>query len=96
MGLQSELVLMPVLPTMGVEWKVERGEPLYPGCRSQMLEDGLGECVKAELLGGVGSRVEYAVVNLGVRDGEEEVIGEALLGPRANRKGARFPVNDSP
>jgi hypothetical protein len=52
--------------------------------------------VKAELLGGVGSRVEYDVVNPGVRDGEEEVVAEALLGPRTNRKGTRFPVNDSP
>ena len=79
-----------------MEWEVERGEPLYPGCRSQLLEDGLGECVEAELLGGVGSRLEYGVVNPGVRDGEEEVMAEALLGPRANRKGARFPFNDSP
>ncbi len=36
------------------------------------------------------------MVNPGVRDGEEKVVAEALLGPRTDHKGTRFPVNDSP
>ncbi len=79
-----------------MKWETERGEPLYPGRRSQLVEDGLGECVKSELLGGIESRVKYVVVNPGVRDGEEEVVTEALLGPQTNHKGLGFPVNDGP
>ena len=40
--------------------------------------------------------MEYIVVNPGARDGEEKVMAEALLGPRTNRKGTRFLVDDSP
>ncbi len=69
---------------------------MYPRCRSQLLEDGLVERVEAVLLGGVGSEVEYCVANPGGRDGEEKVMAEALLGPRTNREGTGFLVNDSP
>ncbi len=69
---------------------------MYPGCRSQLLEDRLGECVKSELLGRIGSRVKYATVHLGIFDGEEEVVAVSLLGPQTHHKVLRLSVNDDP
>jgi hypothetical protein len=79
-----------------VKWKGEGREPLYPRCRSQLLEDGLGECVKSELLGRVGPRMKYAVVHLRVHYGEEEVVAVTLLGPRTHIKGLRLSIYDGP
>ena len=64
-----------------MEREGEGGELLYLECRSQLLEDGLGECVKSDLLARIGPRVNYVVVHPWVRDGDEEVVAVTLLGP---------------